>query len=70
MATHYRQTIADILKEFDNSQHSDQFYLDIAWEGLKYPNIYTWSSQSQQEKDRINKVISDFINANKNQNCQ
>lgn len=70
MATHYRQTIADILKEFDNYQHINQFYLDLAWEGLKYPNISTWSTQSQQEKDRINKVINDYINANKNETCQ
>lgn len=70
MATHYRETIADVLKSFDNNQHSNQFYMDLAWEGLKYSNISTWSSQSQQEKDRINKVINDYINTNKNQPCQ
>lgn len=69
MATHYRGTIADVLKVYDNNQHSYQFYMDLAWEGLKYPNISTWSSQSQAEKDRINKVISDYIDANKNENC-
>ncbi|MGY0426793.1 MAG: hypothetical protein ACWIPI_08200 [Polaribacter sp.] len=70
MATHYRQTIADILQSFDNSQHSRQFYMDLSWEGLKYPNISTWSNQSQTEKNRIKKVISDYISTNKNQNCQ
>ena len=44
--------------------------MDLAWEGLKYKNISTWSSQSQQEKDRINRVISNYINTNKNQLCQ
>ena len=70
MATHYRETIANILKYFDRSQHSNQFYMDLAWEGLKYQSISTWSSQSQQEKDRINRVISNYINTNKNQLCQ
>lgn len=70
MATHYRETIADILQSFDNNQHSHQFYMDLAWEGLKYSNISTWSNLSQEEKDRIGKVIDDYTNANKNQNCQ
>jgi hypothetical protein len=70
MATHYRETIANILKYFDRNQHSNQFYMDLAWEGLKYQSISTWSSKSQQEKDRINRVISNYINTNKNQLCQ
>ncbi len=74
MATHYIKTIADILKEFDNSQHSDQFYNDIAWEGLIYENgnnaIYTWTSKSLEEKNRIKKTIADYINSYKNENCQ
>ncbi|MGQ3676854.1 hypothetical protein [Tenacibaculum discolor] len=44
--------------------------MDLALEGLKYSNISTWSNLSQEEKDRIGKVIDDYINANKNQNCQ
>lgn len=70
MATHYIETLADILKAYDNNQHSYQFYMDLAWEGLKYPNIYTWSSLPQQEKNKINKTISDYINSNKNEQCQ
>ncbi len=70
MATHYRQTIADILKGFDNNQHPNQFYLDVAWEGLKYPSISTWSTLSSIEQNRINKVINDYIAANKNETCQ
>jgi len=74
MATHYRGSIADILKEFDNNQHSNQFYLDLAWEGLIYEQgdkaIYIWTSQPQDEKDRIKKVIKDYIENFKNENCQ
>ena len=70
MATHYRETIVDVLKGFDNNQHSIQFYMDLAWEGLKYPSISAWSSLSAQERDRINKVISDYINDNKKETCQ
>jgi hypothetical protein len=70
MASHYRKTIADILKDFDNNQRQNQFYLDIAWEGLIKSNISSWTDLSQQEQDRIKKVISDYINTNKNENCQ
>jgi len=74
MATHYRETIAGVLKDFDNNQHSNQFYMDLAWEGLIYEKgskaIYTWTSQNQQEKDRVKKAIKDYIKANKNETCQ
>lgn len=70
MANHYRSTIADILKKYDNNQHSYQFYMDLAWEGLKYPNIKAWSDLPQSEKNKINKTISDYINSNKNEQCQ
>ncbi len=70
MATHYRQTIAEIISDFDKNQHSNQFYLDIAWEGLIKSNIYTWTSLSKQEQDKIKKVINDYINLNKNETCQ
>ncbi|MCV6628600.1 MAG: hypothetical protein OIF50_01945, partial [Flavobacteriaceae bacterium] len=62
--------IADILQVFDNNQRTRQFYMDVAWEGLRYANIHTWSSKSQIEKDRINQVISDYIKNNKLENCK
>ncbi len=43
MTQHYRQTIAGVLREFDNNQHSNQFYLDLAWEGLIKSSIYSWT---------------------------
>ena len=70
MATHYRNVIADMLQEYDGAQKSHDWYMDIAWEGLQYLNIYTWSSLSQSEKDRINNTISSYINNNKNELCQ
>lgn len=50
--------------------------MDLAWEGLRYDGttgnnaIYTWTSLSQEEKDRIEDVIDNYIEANKNENCQ
>jgi len=48
--------------------------MDLAWEGLIYESssnaIYTWTSLSQTEKDRIKKVITDYIKDNKNETCQ
>ena len=82
MATHYRETLARILQAFDtgtivpDNQQPQQLYMDLAWEGLRYEGttgnnaIYTWTSLSQAEKDRIEDVIDNYIEANKNENCQ
>lgn len=70
MATLYRQSIANILKDFDNNQHQNQFYLDVAWEGLIKSNISSWTNLSKSEQDKIKKVIGDYINTNKNETCQ
>lgn len=69
IASHYRQTIADILKEFDNNQHSDQFYMDLAWEGLDKSSITAWVDLGLTEQQRIRDVFNDYINENKNQSC-
>jgi len=71
MAQHYRQTIADVLKEFDNNQHSSQFYMDLAWKGLNHSNIIAWQNViSQAERNRVDNVIADYINQYKSENCQ
>ena len=67
MATHYRQTIASILQEYDtgrpvpNGQQPAQLYMDLAWEGLNHSNIVAWTRQSSSEKMRIRGVISNYI---------
>jgi hypothetical protein len=68
MATHYRETLADVLKAYDNNQHSYQFYMDLAWEGLaqfKDLNndselIYSeaWKELSSSEQQQILYIIS------------
>lgn len=76
MATHYRETLARILQTFDtgttvqDNQQPEQLYMDLAWEGLDKKSIIGWQDGvSDDEKIRIRKVISDYIEANKNQNC-
>jgi hypothetical protein len=75
MATHYRETLARILQEYDtgifvpDNQQPLQLYMDLAWEGLRYPNIHTWTSLSQTEINRIDGVIADYISDNPNETC-
>jgi len=79
MADFYRGTIAKGIKKYDNGQHSEQFYNDMAWEGLaniKDANghqnqIYTeaWKKLTPTEKTRIlNTIINHKKNGNKT--CQ
>jgi len=69
MADFYRGTIASGLKQYDNAQHSDQFYNDIAWEGLSeikdangnQDKIFTeaWKKLTPSEQTRIENVIKE-----------
>ncbi|MCW9706976.1 hypothetical protein [Fodinibius salsisoli] len=61
MANHYRETIADIIQRFDRFQHSRQFYMDLAWEGLMYDDIDAWANKSNAEKARIENVVLNYI---------
>ena len=76
MAAHYRATIGRVLQEFDtgivvpDNQQPSQLYLDLAWEGLNHSNITAWQDlTTQEEKDRIDQVIADYISNNANENC-
>ena len=79
MAQHYRETLARMLQEYDtglivpNSQQPQQLYMDLAWEGLIYENppnaIPTWTNLPQTERDRVEDVIADYIEDNKNETC-
>lgn len=61
MATHYVETIVDMLKKFDNSQNSDSLYNDLAWEGLQ--NTVAWNNLSNTERDRIKNNIKNYKDA-------
>lgn len=79
MADFYRSTIALGLKQYDNGKRSDQFYNDMAWEGLaniidanNRPNeIYTeaWKKLTPSEKSRIKNTIENEKN-NGNKTCE
>lgn len=66
MAAHYRTTIVEIRKEYDNNGHSNQFYNDLAWEGLH--NTTAWDQESPAERTRITNAIINLKN-NGNKNC-
>ena len=79
MATHYRESLARILQEYNsgvvvpNNQQPSQFYMDLSWEGLIYENgsnaIYTWTNLPEEEKERIEGVIADYVTDNLNETC-
>ncbi|EIJ38658.1 hypothetical protein JoomaDRAFT_1646 [Galbibacter orientalis DSM 19592] len=57
MAQHYRNTIADIVQQFDNNRLSRQIYVDIAWAGLRIledrKESDAWSNLSPSEQNRV-----------------
>ncbi len=57
MASFYRNTITEILKEFQPGLNQN-IYESLAWEGLK--NTTEWNSLSGSEKNSINKTINNF----------
>ncbi|WP_291870499.1 hypothetical protein [Maribacter sp.] len=67
MAQHYRQTIADILKAYDNNQNTNPFYNDLAWEGLQ--DTIAWENLSSSEKERVKKTIRSH-KSNGNKECK
>lgn len=76
MTAYYRETITRSLQEFDtgivvdNNTKINQLYLDLAWEGLNKSTITAWKDlTTQEEKDRVDIVISNYINNNKNERC-
>lgn len=78
MAAHYIDIMANMLKEFDGGQKSDQYYKDISWSGLYKFNdknnpgtlIYStaFSELSSTEQQRIINAISNLRN-NGNKIC-
>ena len=78
-ATHYRETLARMLQEYDtgiavpDNQQLAQLNMDLAWEGLIYENppnaILIWTSLPQTERDRVKNVIADYISNHQNETC-
>ena len=50
MANHYREAITEMLQGYDNYSHNYNFYMDLAWEGLRYPGISTFGILNQKLK--------------------
>jgi hypothetical protein len=76
MAKYYREALELGMKEYANSigeTHSDQFYKDLAWNGLL--NTKAWENQyadpvyAEKEKTRIKNVIGNYEKSKKNE-CQ
>jgi hypothetical protein len=55
MAQHYRNTIKEALKAYDNNQHADNFYDAISWIGLK--GTTGWDNLTPDQKAAINSTI-------------
>lgn len=66
MAAHYRNSIVNILADFDNNANTNQFYNDLAWEGLQ--NTTSWNELDSEERTRIINAVIDFKNSG-NKNC-
>ena len=64
MATHYRDMVKEAIKDFDNNQHSDEFYDALSWIGLK--NTVAWSSNTNQSA--INTIITNAM-TNETKKC-
>lgn len=64
IASHYREMIKIAVKEFDNNQHSEEFYDALSWIGLK--NTVAWNNNPNQLS--INTIINN-ANSNETKNC-
>lgn len=76
MAQHYREIIGRALQEFDtgiavaSNEMPNQLYMDLAWEGLNHSDIEAWKNAiSQEERDRVDQVIKDYIATHSNEIC-
>lgn len=58
MASHYTSIIGGFLREFQPGL-SEDIYNSLAWTGLK--GTIAWNSLSDQEKNKINNTVSNFI---------
>lgn len=74
MAKYYREALESGMREYANSigeTHSDQFYKDMAWNGLldtkAWENQYADQEYAKNEKKRIKRVIINYENSKINE---
>jgi hypothetical protein len=63
MANHYRETIADIIQQFDNNRLPRSTYEAVSWLGLGKLDIdvttIAWDNLSETEKTRVTDLINE-----------
>ncbi len=55
MADRYRNTIKQVLKQYDSNAHSEEFYNTLSWFGLK--GTAAWTNLTIQQRDQINNSL-------------
>lgn len=68
MADHYRNTIINGMKEFDQNAHANSFYDALSWRGLE--GTTSWQSKSSQEQTNIRAVYQNLLQEQGSTQCQ
>ncbi|NRT17186.1 hypothetical protein HNP99_003565 [Flavobacterium sp. 28A] len=55
MADRYRNTIKQVLKQYDSNAHSEEFYNTLSWFGLK--GTAAWTNLKIEQRDQINNSL-------------
>ncbi len=68
MAEHYRETILNGMKEFDQNSHANSFYDALSWRGLE--STTSWQTKSSQEQQNIRAVYQNLLQEPGSTQCQ
>ncbi len=60
MAEHYIDIMIDALSDYDDNQHSQEFYEALSWIGLKKDTV-AWNNLSPEEQANINSQIQNAM---------
>ncbi len=60
MAEHYIDIMADALSDYDDNQHSQEFYEALSWIGLKEDTV-AWNNLSPEQQAYINSQIQNTM---------